>query len=123
MKCDKIFDLLLKEKQIELSPNHVMPSGYEWKKKRYCKWHNSLSHTTSDYNIFWIQIQIAIEQGQLQLTGQKMMKVEGHLFPINMASIRLSKDEKGKALAKEEPKTMLLTSAKAKAQKMVNAAH
>lgn len=32
-KCDKIFDLLLKEKQLELPPNHVMPSGDELKRK------------------------------------------------------------------------------------------
>lgn len=51
------------------------------------------------------------------------MKVEGHPFPVNMASIRFSKEEKGKALAKEEPKTMLLTSAKAKAQKTMDPAH
>lgn len=51
-KCDKIFDLLLKDKQIELPPNHVMPFGDKLKKKQYCKWHNSMSHATNDCKVF-----------------------------------------------------------------------
>jgi hypothetical protein len=51
-KCDRIFDLLLQEKQISLSPNHVIPSLEEIKKRAYCKWHNSYSHATNDCNVF-----------------------------------------------------------------------
>nr|ABA97754.1 retrotransposon protein, putative, unclassified [Oryza sativa Japonica Group] len=46
-KADKIFDLLLREKQIQLSAGHTIPSAEELGKKSYCKWHNSWSHTTN----------------------------------------------------------------------------
>lgn len=44
-KADKIFDLLLEKGQLQLSPNHTLPSTEELKKK-YCKFHNSVSHNT-----------------------------------------------------------------------------
>jgi len=36
-KADRIFDFLLQEGQIKLSPNHVIPSVEELKKIKYCK--------------------------------------------------------------------------------------
>ncbi len=45
-KADKIFNLLLREKQIQLSAGHIIPSAEELGKRRYCKWHNSGSHST-----------------------------------------------------------------------------
>ena len=36
-KPDRIFDFLLQEGQIKLSPNHVIPSAEELKKIKYCK--------------------------------------------------------------------------------------
>jgi hypothetical protein len=36
-KADRIFDLLLQEGQIKLSPNHVILSAEELKKIKYCK--------------------------------------------------------------------------------------
>ena len=35
-KADKIFDLLLREKQIQLPAGHTIPSAEELGKKRYC---------------------------------------------------------------------------------------
>jgi hypothetical protein len=45
-KCDKIFDELL-------SIGKLSCPIEELKKCAYCKWHNSHSHATSDYNVFW----------------------------------------------------------------------
>nr|CBG76268.1 OO_Ba0005L10-OO_Ba0081K17.19 [Oryza officinalis] len=68
-KADKIFDLLLQEKQIQLPVGHVLPSAEEIKKRRYCKQ----------------QIQSAIEQGRIKIDDAKRpMKIEGHPFPVNM---------------------------------------
>nr|CAD40251.2 OSJNBb0096E05.7 [Oryza sativa Japonica Group] len=64
-KADKIFDLLLREKQIQLSAGHTIPSAEELGKKRYCKWHNSGSHSTNDCKVFREQIQVAIEGGKI----------------------------------------------------------
>jgi len=51
-KADMIFDLLLQEGQIKLSPNHVIPSAEELKKSKYCKWHNATSHSTNECKVF-----------------------------------------------------------------------
>jgi len=48
-KADRIFDFLLQEGQIKLSPNHVIPSAEELKKIKYCKWHNATSHNTNEF--------------------------------------------------------------------------
>jgi len=44
-KDDRIFDFLLQEGQIKLSPNHVIPSAEDFKRIRYCKLAIEL-HTT-----------------------------------------------------------------------------
>nr|ABA98732.1 retrotransposon protein, putative, unclassified [Oryza sativa Japonica Group] len=84
-KADKIFDLLLQEKQIQFPTGHTIPSAEELGKKRYCKWHNSGSHTTNDCKVFRQQIQMAIEGGKIKFDdSKKPMKVDGNPFPINM---------------------------------------
>lgn len=55
-KAGKIFDLLLREKQIQLPAGHIIPSAEELGKRRYCKWHNSGSHSTNDCKVFRQQI-------------------------------------------------------------------
>jgi len=60
-KADKIFKLLLQQGQIQLSPNHTIPSAEELKRKRYCYWDNFVSHNTNACKIFHQQIQSAIE--------------------------------------------------------------
>jgi hypothetical protein len=80
-KADKIFDLLLREKQIQLPAGHTIPSAEELGKKRYCKWHNSGSHTTNDCKVFRQQIQAAIEGGKIKFDDSKRpMKVDGNPF-------------------------------------------
>nr|QBA09453.1 ty3-gypsy sub-class retrotransposonable element polyprotein [Oryza sativa Japonica Group] len=76
-KADKIFDLLLREKQIQLPAGHVNPSAEELGKRRYCKWHNSGSHSTNDCKVFRQQIQVAIERGKIKFDdSKKPMKVD-----------------------------------------------
>jgi len=55
-KADRIFDFLLQEGQIKLSPNHVIPSAEELKKMKYCKWHNATSHSTNECKVFRQQL-------------------------------------------------------------------
>jgi hypothetical protein len=84
-KADKIFDLLLREKQIQLPAGHTIPSAEELGKKRYCKWHNSGSHSTNDCKVFRQQIQVAIEGGKIRFDdSKKPMKVDDNPFPVNM---------------------------------------
>ena len=53
-KCDRIFDELLRNRYIKLS--HALPSPEELKRRAWCKWHNSESHATIDFNVFHRQI-------------------------------------------------------------------
>jgi len=105
-KADKIFDLLLQQGQLQLSANHTILLAEELKRKRYCKYHNSVSHNTNDCKVFRQQIQSAIEQGKIKFEEvKKPMKIDGHPFTAstNMVEISLMK---GKA--------KVLTSARAK---------
>ena len=86
-KADRIFDILLQEGQIKLSPNHVIPSAEELKKMKYCKWHNATSHSTNECNVFRQQLQSAIECGRIKFDSskaQKPMKIDQHPIPTNM---------------------------------------
>jgi hypothetical protein len=49
-KCDKIFDELLKNGNIKLT--HTIPPLDELKRRAYCKWNNSFSHSINDCNVF-----------------------------------------------------------------------
>jgi hypothetical protein len=62
-KCNKIFDELLKDGNIKLT--HTISPMDELKRRAYCKWHNSFSHATNDYNVFRRQILSAINEGWL----------------------------------------------------------
>nr|ABA96304.1 transposon protein, putative, CACTA, En/Spm sub-class [Oryza sativa Japonica Group] len=85
-KADKIFDLLLQEKQIQLPVGHILPSAEELKKRKYCKWHNTGSHHTNECKVFRQQIQSSIEQGRIKFDdGKEPMKIDGHPFPVNVA--------------------------------------
>jgi hypothetical protein len=91
-KADQIFDFLLKEKQIQLSLNHNIPSADELKNTKYCKWQNSNSHSTNECKVFCQQIQSTIEQGRIQLEeNKKPVKIDQHPFvamDVNMVELR-----------------------------------
>jgi len=102
-KADRIFDFLLQEVQIKLSPNHVIPSAEELKKIKYCKWHNATSHNTNECKVFRQQLQSAIESGRIKFDNskaQKLMKIDQHPFPTNM----LDANGKTKILTSETTK-------------------
>ena len=99
-KADRIFDFLLLEGQIKLSPNHVIPSAEELKKIKYCKWHNATSHSTNECKVFRQQLQSAIESRRIKFDNskaQKPMKIDQHPFLANM----LDAKDKAKVLTSE----------------------
>lgn len=101
-KDDKIFDLLVQEKQIQLPVGHVFPSAEEIKKRRYCKWHNTYSHHTNECKIFRQQIQSTIEQGRIKFDeAKKPMKIEGHPYPVNM--VRADRADSGAYRTNKRP--------------------
>jgi len=111
-KADRIFDFLLQEGQIKLSPNHVIPSAEELEKMKYCQWHNATSHSTNECKVFKQQLQSAIESGRIKFDNfkaQKPMKIDHHPFSTNML------DAKGK--------TKVLTSEAAERSASVDPQH
>ena len=87
-KTEQIFDLLLKEKQLELAAEHQIPSTHELKGRKYCMWNNTVdSHNTIDCKALRQQIQSAIEQGRL-VYACAQMKVDKMPFPqVNMVEV------------------------------------
>jgi hypothetical protein len=77
-KCDRIFDELLKFGYIRI--NYTLPSADELKRRAYCKYHNSFSHTTNDCNIFCRHIQSALNEGRLSLSDMQVDKIS---FPMH----------------------------------------
>jgi len=106
-KADKIFDYLLKQGQIKVL-HEKMLSPEEIKGKKYCKVHNSTTHSTNECNVFRKQIQKAIEAGKLVFDTGKM-KVDQNPFAVAMADVVLPK---GKA--------KVLTSARVKESGIVD---
>jgi hypothetical protein len=51
-KCDRLFDVLVKGGVIRLAKGHVMHTADVLAKQRYCKWHDSYSHSTNVCNYF-----------------------------------------------------------------------
>ena len=60
-KLDKLFDFLLKKGQIKLRNNHVVLPLDQLKNKKFCKFHNTTSHSTNECRVFQQRIQRAIQ--------------------------------------------------------------
>jgi hypothetical protein len=52
-KCDKLFDVLLQNNVIGLKGGHTIPTVEQIARRKYCKWHDSFSHTTNECNYFY----------------------------------------------------------------------
>jgi hypothetical protein len=116
-KCDKIFDYLLQEKQIRLPKGHIIPSQEELKRRAYCKWHDSHSHSTNDCNVFRRQVQLAIDEGRLKFTDGSKMKLDHDPFPVNTINFNDKKvlirpeqaeSTKGKGVIIGEPRPKII---------------
>ncbi|XP_058179969.1 uncharacterized protein LOC131327899 [Rhododendron vialii] len=95
-QADQIFDELLKQKFVTLSPGHIIPSDKDRKGKEYCKWHNSFRHNTNNCVTFRNCVQDLIQKGLLQYAkGDKdPMGIESNPFPkieVNMVTAGLAK--------------------------------
>ena len=87
-KADRIFDLLLQEGQIKLSANHMILSADELRNRKCYKWHNTVSHSTSECRVFCKEIQSAVEAGKIKFEApEKPMKIDGHPFSTNMVEV------------------------------------
>ena len=96
---------------MKLPTNHVILPPDLLKNKKFCKYHNTTSHTTNDCRIFRQHIQRAIQQGKLKFDTAQKMKVDDNPFlgDQNMVDARLLKG-----------KTKVLTSTKLREVGTVN---
>ena len=83
-KCDRFFDELIRLGKIKFS--HTIPSVDELKRRAYCKLHNTFSHATNDCNVLRRQIQSAIDEGRLVISG---MQVDQNPFPMHTHVLEL----------------------------------
>ena len=92
-KADKLFDFLLEKGQIKLLVNHVILPPNQLKNKKFCKYHNTTSHTTNDCRIFQQHIQRAIQQEKLKFDLAWKIKVDDNPFSKdqNMVDAKLFK--------------------------------
>jgi hypothetical protein len=51
-KCDKLFNVLVQGGVIRLKEGHNIQAAEMIAKRKYCKWHDSYSHTTIEFNYF-----------------------------------------------------------------------
>ncbi|CAL1371708.1 unnamed protein product [Linum trigynum] len=72
-KADLIFDKLYKDGQVKLTGGHVFPSPEKLKGKKYCKWHNSMSHATDACGVFCNILQDSIEMAASSSLFQRRM--------------------------------------------------
>jgi len=110
-KLDKLFDFLLEKGQIKLPANHVILPPDQLKNKKFCKFHNTTSHSTNECRIFRQHIQRAIQQGKLKFDTPRKMKVDDNPFPRDQNTVHV-KLLKGK--------TKVLTSTRAKETRTVD---
>ena len=110
-KQTNFFYFLLEKGQIKLLANHVILPPNKLKNKKFCKYHNTTSHTTNDCRIFWQHIQRTIQQGKLKFDTARKIKVDDNPFPKdqNMVDAKLFKG-----------KTKVLTSARARESGIVD---
>jgi hypothetical protein len=82
-KCDKLFDVLLQNNIIKLKGGYVIPSAEQLARRKYCKWHDSFSHTTNECNYFRQQIQSALNDGRLTLGDGQRMRLDVRCRPFS----------------------------------------
>ena len=80
-EVDKMFDVLLKDKQIALSDDHKIPSFEQSKRIRYCKFHNVFGNWTNSCLHFKDMVQKVIDEGRLKFE-EKPKKVDTDPFHI-----------------------------------------
>ena len=92
-------------KDIKLSANHVILPPDQLKNKKFCKFHNTTSHSTNECRIFRQHIQRAIQQGKLKFDTPRKIKVDDNPFlrDQNMVDVKLLK-EKTKVLTSTREK-------------------
>jgi hypothetical protein len=90
-KCDKLFNVLVQGGVIKLKEGQVIPTAEILAKWKYCKWHDSYSHTTNECNYFHRQVQSVLNDDWLTLGDGGKMKLDVDPFPVNTVGVEQRK--------------------------------
>ena len=112
-RADEFFNHLLEGKIIKLPDDVKLPYLEELKGKKYCKWHNSWTHSTNNCSIFRDRIQDLIRKGKLKFP-EKQMGIDEDPFPavqevsinMNEVSIEALIEERKKAQQEDHAKRL-----------------
>ncbi|XP_050908716.1 uncharacterized protein LOC127122419 [Lathyrus oleraceus] len=85
-KCDKIFNLLIKDGQMIVPHGAKIPPLEQRKKRGSCKYHNIFGHKTSQYFIFRDLMQSAIRDGRLQFGDKSKASMRIDVDPFQIAN-------------------------------------
>jgi hypothetical protein len=66
----------------------VIPPVDHLARKKYCKWHDSLSHTTNECIYFCRQIQSTMDDEYLTLGEAHQLKLDTYPFPVDLLNLR-----------------------------------
>jgi hypothetical protein len=97
-KCDKLFVVFLQNNVIHLSEGHIIPPPDKVAKGKYCKWHDTFSHTTNECNYFSRRVKLALNDGCFTLRDGHKMKLDTDPFPTGVNMINF---EENKVLVRE----------------------
>lgn len=86
MKCDEIFDLLVKYGQMIVPYGSKVPQLEQRKKISFCKYHNFLGYDTSKCFLFRDLIQNAIKEGRLRFREKRKNQIKVDVDPMPIAN-------------------------------------
>jgi hypothetical protein len=86
-KFDKLFNVVVKGGVIRLAEGHVIPATNVLAKRKFCRLHDSYSHSTNECNYFCRQVQSAINDGQLTLSDGNKMRLDVEPFRVNTVDL------------------------------------
>ncbi|XP_050908741.1 uncharacterized protein LOC127122445 [Lathyrus oleraceus] len=84
IKCDKFFDLLVKDGQMIVPSSAKIPPLEQRKKRSFCKYHNFLGHNTSQCFIFRDLVKNVIRDGRLKFGDRTKSQMKIDLDPLQV---------------------------------------
>ncbi len=103
-KADQIFDRLLQNRRILLKEGQTIPPYEEFRKRKYCKWHHSMSYRMGDCIAWKKHIQKEIGEGRLIFADHENSNTNPSPPWVNMVDVKGKKPVSGsKSLRKETP--------------------
>jgi hypothetical protein len=93
IKCDEIFDLLVKDGQMIVPPGAKVPPLEQRKKRGFCKYHGFLGHKTSQCFFSRDLIQNTIQEGRLKFGDKPRSHMNIDFDPLQVVNAHYTEPE------------------------------